>query len=137
MRKQSAYRPKAVSLPMLIGRQMLSGDIETKERMIIEAFALGYATREHYDDLADMRNVLTIAAAHKDDKQLLQLCDVMRIIFANIRDRHSKTGRMGVNGDELLLLREFCGIYSDFWQRQTARFYDRCCEELKLAAHNG
>lgn len=130
MRKQSTYRPKRVSPPMLINRGLQNDYYETKERMIAEAFSGGWATERHFDELTDMRNVLTIAAAHKDDQGILGLCHAMSIVMNNIRTRYAETQRMGVSGDEVKLLREFCGVYADFWLRQSVGMYERCCDEL-------
>jgi len=74
MRKQSTYRQKRVSAPMLINRGLQNDDLEMRERMIAEAFSGGWATEQHYDEITDMRNLLTIAAAHKDDQGVLGLC---------------------------------------------------------------
>ena len=132
MRKQSTYRPKRVSTPMLINRGLQNDDLEMRERMIAEAFSGGWATERHFDEITDMRNLLTIAAAHKDDQGVLGICHAMSIVMNNIRTRYAETQRMGVSGDEVKLLREFCGIYADFWLRQSVGLYERCCDELNL-----
>ncbi len=128
MRKQSTYRPKRVSPPMLINRGLQNNYYETKERMIAEAFSGGWATERHFDELCDMRSVLMLAAAHKDDQGVLSLCQAMSIVMNNIRARYAENQRMGVSGDEVKLLREFCGIYADFWLRQSVGMYERCCD---------
>lgn len=132
-RKRSTYRPRPLTAPMLINRGLVEGDIETRERMIVEAFGGGWATAKHYDDLADMRNVLTMAAAYKDDKSALAICEAMRIPMANLRERHAQTGRLGVTGDELQLLRAFVDAYRDFWIRHTVLLYEKSCDQLKKA----
>lgn len=133
MRKQSTYRPKRTSPPMLINRGLINDRLETRERMIAAAFSGGWAGEQHYDELADMRNVLTIAGAHKDDQQILGFCNAMSTVLHNIRTRYAETRRMGVSGDERQMLSEFCGIYANFWLRQSVGFYERCCEELNRA----
>jgi len=133
MRKQSTYRAKPTSRPMLINRGLINDQLETRERMIAAAFSGGWAGEQHYDELTDMRNVLTIAGAHKDDQQILGFCHAMSTVLHNIRTRYAETRRMGVSGDEQRMLTEFCGIYANFWLRQTVRFYERCCDELNRA----
>ena len=130
MRKQSTYRQKRVSPPMLINRGLQNDDLEMRERMIAEAFSGGWATERHFDELVDMRNLLTIAAAHKDDQGALGICHAMSVVMNNIRLRYAETQRMGVSGEEMKLLREFCGVYSDFWLRKSVGLYERCCDEL-------
>ena len=115
---------------MLINRGLQNDDLEMRERMIAEAFSGGWATERHFDEITDMRNLLTIAAAHKYDQCVLSMCHAVSIVLNNIRTRYAETQRMGVSGDEVKLLREFCGIYADFWLRQSVGLYDRCCDEL-------
>ena len=129
-RKHARRRPRQTSVPMLINRGLQTVAIETQERMLVEAFANGYATTEHYDCLVDMRNVLTLAGNHKDDKSALAITDAMRIPLANLRERYARTGRFGVTGDELQLLRAFVDYYRDFWIRQPVSLYEQACDEL-------
>lgn len=133
MRKRCRRTIRPTSPPMLINRGMINDDLERRERMSVEAFAGGWAATEHFDSLADMRNVLTIAAAHKDDAQVLAMCDAMRIPMGNIRERYAKSGRMGVTGDELALMREFVTVYRDFWMRQPVSLYEAAVDGLQRA----
>ena len=50
--------------------------------------------------------------------------------MANLRTRHAQTGRLGVSGDELQLLRSFVEQYRDFWIRQPVKLYVMACDEL-------
>lgn len=133
MRKRGHRRPRPLTPPMLVNRGLMNDELETRERMLVEAFAGGWADKEHFDSIADMRNVLTLAAAHKDDKQILSICDAMRIPMGNIRERYTQSGRMGVTGDELKLMRVFLDVYRDFWMRQPVKLYEVACEELSRA----
>ena len=137
MRKRSTYRPRQATPPMLVNRGLIDGDLELRERMIVEAFAGGWATTQHFDELADMRNVLTLAAAYKDDPAALSVCDAMRIPMGNLRDRHARTGRLGVSGDELQMLRTFAEFYRDWWLRQPVSLYVAACDELNRAHRIG
>lgn len=84
-----------------------------------------------------MRNVLTLAAAYKEDAGALAICDAMRIPMANIRERHARTGRMGVTGEEMKLLQRFVEVYRDFWIRQPVKLYEMACDELARAHEMG
>lgn len=129
-RKRSAYRPRPVSAPMLVNRGLQATAIDTEELMLEQAFAGGWATTHHFDNLVDMRNVLTIATARKDDASAVAMCEAMRIPLANLRDRYAKTGRFGLTGDELQLVRAFVDFYRDFWLRQPVCLYEWACDEL-------
>lgn len=133
MRKHCRRVIRQKAPPMLVSRGLCNDELEIRERMAVEAFAGGWAGENEFDTLADMRNLLTIAAAHKDDAEALQMCDAMRIPMSNIRDRYARTGRMGVTGDELALLREFVGFYRDWWLRQSASLYATACDDLQRA----
>ena len=130
MRKHARRRPRPCSHPMLINRGLISDDLEIRERQFVEAFAYGYADKIHFDSLADMRNVLCIAAAHKDDREILVVCDAMSIPLQAIRERFAKTGRMGATGEEMKMMRAFCGVYRDWWLRQTVGLYEMACDGL-------
>ncbi len=137
MRKRSNYRPRPLTPPMLVNRGLVNDELEMKERAIVAAFSGGWAGKEHFDELADMRNVLTLAAAYKDDKQAIGICDAMRIPMGNIRERFAKTGRMGVTGEEMKLLQVFADFYRDFWLRQPVKLYLMACDELNKAHKMG
>ena len=131
-RKRSHRKPRPCSAPMLINRGLQNVAIETREHMIVEAFSDGWATTHEYDFLVDMRNALTIANNYKErpDPSAETICEAMRIPLANIRERHAKTGRMGVTGDELQLLRAFVSFYADWWIRQPVALYEAACDEI-------
>jgi len=133
MRKRSAYRQRPVSTPIMVERSLCETDVELAERMLIESFASGWATTKHYDGLANMRNVLTVAAAYKDAQDVLHICDAMRIPMTNLRERYEKTGRMGVTGEELKMLRVFADTYRDFWKRQSLNLFKAACRETNIA----
>ena len=133
MRKRSTYRPRQATPPMLVNRGLVNTDLETRERMAVEAFCLGFATTEHYDHLADMRDCLLLAAAAKGDANTIAMCRASGIALMNIADRYKETGRMGTTGDELAVLREFCTTYRDYWLRQPVTAYESAVAMLDRA----
>ena len=137
MKKRSTYRPRQATAPMLVNRGLMDDKLSLVEKMIVEAFAGGWATTQHFDELADMRNVLTLAAAYEADTDALAMCDAMRIVLGNLRDRHTATGRLGVTGDELRMLRLFTEFYRDWWMRQPVALYENACDELGRAHRMG
>ncbi|HET6718361.1 MAG TPA: hypothetical protein VFH22_01860 [Rhodocyclaceae bacterium] len=137
MRKHCQRRHYVPSAPMLVSRGLVENDVEVRERMFVQAFALGFADTSTYDQIADMRNVLTLAAAYKDDDSTLAMCEATRVAMANIRDRHTRSGKIGASGDELQLLKAFCGVYRDFWMRQPVLLYEKACAELQHLQSTG
>jgi hypothetical protein len=131
MRKRCSRKIRALSAPMLINRGLQNDELEMRERQFVEAFAHGYAEKIHFDSLADMRNVLIIAAAHKDDTKVIELCNAMSIPLQAIRERHAKTGKFGATGEELKMMRAFCGVYKDWWMRQPVSIYEAAVDGLQ------
>lgn len=131
MRKHARRQPRPCSAPMLIQRGMINDELEMRERQFVEAFAGGYAGKVHFDSLADMRNVLVIAAAHKEDEQVVNLCNTMSIPLQSIRERFARTGKMGASGEELKMMRTFCSVYKDWWLRQPVSLYEQACDGLQ------
>lgn len=125
--------PRPASPPMLINRGLQNTDLETRERLFVEAFSGGWATTEHFDNLADMRDCLLLAAAVKKDAATIGMCRAAGIALMNIRDRHAETKRMGVTADELQALRAFATTYRDFWLRQSVGTYEAACTALGRA----
>lgn len=115
---------------MLVSRGIHETAIQTNELMIIEAFSGGWATTYHFDCLCDMRNALVIAAEYKKDESAKVICEAMRVTMHNLRDRHTRTGKMGASGDELQVMRAFSDYYRDFWIRQPTLLYAKVCDEL-------
>ena len=133
VRRAGPRIPRPASPPMLVTRGLQNTDLETRERMFIDAFAGGWATIEHFDNLADMRDCLLLAAAFKKDAATIGMCRAAGIALMNIRDRYAKTKRMGVAGDELQALRTFATTYRDFWLRQSVGAYEATCDALGRA----
>lgn len=136
-RKRSTYRPRPKSPPMLINRGIRNTDIESTERMAVEAFAGGWAGPDHFDYIADMRDCMMLAASHKKDQGALGMCRAILVVMDNIRIRHRETGRFGCTGDELHVLRLFCDTYRDFWLRQPVGLYDSAVTSLDKLRQSG
>lgn len=136
-RKRSSYRPRGVTVPMLVNRGLRNTEIESTERMAVEAFAGGWAGPEHFDYLADMRDCMMLAAAHKNDQQAIGMCRAILVAMDNVRIRHQETGRFGCTGDELHVLRLFCDTYRDFWLRQPVGLYESAVTSLDKLRQSG
>ena len=132
-RRSGPRIPRPASPPMLVSRGLQNTELETRERMFVEAFAGGWASVEHFDNLADMRDCLLLAAAANGDAGTIGMCRAAGVALQNIRDRYTRTQRMGVAGDELQALRLFATAYRDFWLRQSVGAYESACDALSRA----
>lgn len=119
--------------PMLVMRGLQNDKIETRERMAVEAFALGFATAEHFDTLVAMQGVLILAGSTSAKRKpaMLYARNVLGKTMESIRERHSRTGKLGCNADELKVLRGFVSMYRDFWLRAPLELYTAACAELQ------
>jgi hypothetical protein len=122
-----------VSAPMLVMRGLCNDRLETRERMAVEAFALGFASTEHYDTISDMQGVLLLAGSTSEERKpaMLYARNVLGPALLSIRARYERTRKLGCSADELKVLRAFVSMYRDFWIRQPVGLYEAACEELQ------
>jgi hypothetical protein len=118
--------------PMIVMRTMFNKDLETKELAAVRAFQWGGATEYHYTLLMDMANMLFIAGSTDDSRTYGKEYAVNKAIPAldGIRQRHIRTGKLGVNAQELQVLVELVEFSKQFWMRQPIELYKWAGEEL-------
>ncbi|MDD2663992.1 MAG: hypothetical protein PHD19_09550 [Dechloromonas sp.] len=117
MRKHCKRIMRRCAAPTLVALH-LNPEVCLQERAAVLALRSGWADRPHYNVLADCRDMLTLAASSKNDRQTLAICELARIALENIKDRFVEKQRMGATGDELQALDALCDISEDFWRRQ-------------------
>lgn len=139
LQQQAAQRRSARQgfAPMAVMRGIRNDLVETKERMIVQAFEAGYATAEHWDHLADMQGLLILAGCTSAKRK--PAADYARNVFGptlqGIKERYLRTGKFGCNAEELKVLRGFVSKYRDFWLRQPTELLVAAAQELQ-AHHN-
>ena len=118
-------------------------EVEMLEHQCLAAFTGGYAEPDHWDQLAECRNVLMFGAGHcREDakakgqdwseyQQIVDLCYQVKDAMLAIREREQKTGRMGVNGDQLELLSACIATSADFWSQQPGWLFRKCVEAVR------
>lgn len=119
--------------PMLVMRGLRNTELETRERMAVEAFSLGYATHEHFDTLVDMHGVLLLAGSTSEKRApaMHYARHTLGPVIQSIRERYNRTQKLGCSADELKVLRGFVSMYRDFWLKQPLELYQAACEELQ------
>lgn len=128
--RNKKHKPFHASVPMLVNR-VVNDTIEGKEELaMLNAFQFGIATRQEYDYLIRMANMLNIAANYKAVDNLKQSVDAINFLAKLILERYQSTGKFGVNGDELAALRNVVTFYDSFWKRQTTTLYNDCAAEM-------
>ena len=111
------YRPRHAYAPALIGLHA-SPEVEMTELMAVELLSLGTATERHFNMLLDIADKLLIAANHKKDEGVVELCHAARLALSNIRDRYLVHRVIRATGEELKAMRALVDVNTDFWRRQ-------------------
>lgn len=124
--------PRPARCPTMVAMH-LAPEVETTERMALEGFLQGWAGEGQFNILADCRDLLTLAAARKNDAPTLLLCDVAGIALENIKDRYLRTGRMGCTADERAALHALVDVAGDWWKRQSGEVFRQANADLDEA----
>lgn len=131
-KRNKSYKTKQTSVPMLINR-LVHKNVETlEENAMITAFKYGAATKDNYDYLVRMANMMDIALQTKPSEFALLLASRLRYLSKQILGRYQKTNKFGLNAEELKLMRVIVEDYDNYWKRQTTTLYNICVEELNL-----
>ncbi len=96
----------------------LNPEVSLQERGAVLALRGGWATTDHFNVLADCRDMLVLAASEKGDAATISVCDLAGIALLNMKDRHAEKGRIGATGDEIRALELLADMSEDFWKRQ-------------------
>ncbi len=115
-------------------------DLSLAERSSVLAFESGWATVDHFNALADMRDMLALAAEERGDKTALVAVDLGLHALLGVKERFAKTNKFGMSGEELKAMRVVADISEAFWLRQSgntfARHYYALCK-LRSEQHKG
>lgn len=118
---------------MLVQRE-INPEIETKQHACLLAFTHGVADQNHFDTLLLEMNLLLVAG--QTDKKRKYAVDfafkTIKPALQAIKDRVLKTGKFGVNADELQAIKQLIEFSREFWQKQTGQLYEFCVEQVNL-----
>lgn len=119
--------------PMLVMRQIVNADLESKEMAAALAFFWGVAEKSHYDLLLDLTNLLMVAGtSDKKRAYAIEAADKAFIpVLKSIKSRYDKTGKLGVSGAEKHALVNLVEYSKQFWNRQPIELYEISVRELK------
>lgn len=136
MRKQGKRRkvnygiqPKA---PVIVMRGINETSLELRERMAVEAFAMGGATQEHFMLIQDVLNLMLIAGQSSESRRyaLEKAEQEYKQVVASIQQRWERNHRWGMTGEELGAMREMIAFSRSFWMRQPTELLAVCQREL-------
>jgi len=132
-RKRSNRRPREARTPTLIALAIVP-ELEIAERLALQAFAEGRADTESFDVLADVRDMLTLAAGSVDG--VGAICELGYVALANIKDRAGETGVLEATEDEMQALQALVDFACDWWPRQAGTVYADAYNRLRDARKN-
>lgn len=107
-------------------------EVEMQEHLCLVAFKSGSAGPEHWNSLAECRNVLMWGAAHKREKArldgadandyqaIVDLCLRVKTAMLDVAQREKKTSRLGLNAEQLELIAACVMTSASFWPQQPA-----------------
>lgn len=122
MRKRCHRTIRREAAPTLVA-YYLNPEVSTQERMAVVAIREGWAEPSHFDVLADCRDMLALAAAEKNDRPTLAVCELGLVALQNIKDRYLERKRIGASGDELQAILALVDVSEDFWKRQSGSLF--------------
>ena len=124
--------PKPARCPTLVALYN-APEVELAERMAVQMFWTGQADRGQFNVLADVRDLLVLAASHRDDKPVLAVCEAAGIALANIKDRYMEKARMGCTSAERDALMMLVEVSDDWWKCQSGELYRAANEAIDKA----
>lgn len=132
MRKHCKRVQRRAVAPTMVAMH-LNPEICIQEQMAVNALRGGWATTDHFNLLADCRDMLILAASERGDRSVMIACDLAGIALMNMRDRHADKGKIGATGDELKALSLLVTVSEDFWKRQGGNLFVDAEAELHRA----
>ena len=115
-------KPKA---PAIVIRKIFENQMETREWAMVLAFQRKVATADHYYVLVDIANILMMAGATDDNREYAvnYVKNNIYPVIDAIRERFSRTDKVGCNDAELDKIRELVQFNDEFWKRQCGELY--------------
>lgn len=111
-------------------------DVELTELGALQAFVLGHGTGDHWNHLAECRNVLMYGAGHMREQARRGQEDIAPFVeILALCDREQKTGRFGLSGPEKEVISGLVATSADFWRQQPVWFFGECVKSSRARAH--
>lgn len=118
----------------MLVQSFIQPEVETKQYVCVLAFTNGFANQEHFDTLLLTMNLLLVAG--QTDKKRKYAVDFafndIKPALQGIKNRVYKSGKFGVNTEELAAIKKLIDFSREFWQRQTGQLYNFCVEQVNL-----
>lgn len=118
-------------------------EVEMQEHLCLLAFEKFHATPDHWNNLAECRNVLIFGATHKREEakkvgqewdkwqEIIDLCYRVKAAMLDIAERENKIGRLGLNAEQRELISACVLASADFWKQQPAWLFRSCVSAVR------
>jgi len=121
-RKRCKRTPRRALAPTIVALH-LNPEVSLQERAAVLALRGGWATTDHFNILADCRDMLMLAANEREDASTIAACDLAGIALMNMKDRYAEKRKIGATGDELQALDLLVSASEEFWKRQSGGLF--------------
>lgn len=122
MKKRCKRVVRRLVAPTMVAMH-LNPEVSLQERGAVIALRGGWSTTDHFNILADCRDMLVLAANEKGDQSAIAVCDLAGIALMNMKDRHAEKKKIGATGDEIQALELLVDVSEDFWKRQSGGLF--------------
>lgn len=121
-RKRCKRTVRRLLAPTIVAMH-LHPEVCIQERAAVLALRGGWATTDHFNLLADCRDMLTLAACERNDRSTIAACELAAVALMNMKDRYAEKGKIGATGDELHALDLLTSTSEEFWKRQSGGLF--------------
>ena len=130
MKKSSKhYKKSQTSVPMLVSRLVNQNVESIEEHSMLLAFKCGVATKQNFNYLVRMANMLNVASKKRLYLKSFNINNI-NILCKKILENFIKTDKFCISHSELILMCDIVNFYDNFWKRQTTTFYNECIYEV-------
>ena len=118
-------------------------EVELTEHLCLAAFRAGRATGDHWNHLAECRNVLIFGAGHcretarkagedaSEYQAVMDLCNRAKTAMLAVKDREQRTGKMGLNAEEMEIIAAVIMTSGEFWPLQPQWVFAACVRAVR------
>lgn len=122
--------PRPTSVPMLINREIHKTVETLHENAMVLAFRIGIATKQHFDQLVMMVNMMEIATQIKPCAYGEGIRDKLNLLASKVKSRYDLVHELNMCKADIDMLTKATFEYDEYWKMQTTTLYNQCGDEL-------
>ena len=130
MKRNKSYKPKSVSVPMIVNRELEKNYETMHENAMVLAFRTGYADIQHYDYLVRLSNTMNIANSIKPSFIAKVLHGIFDALAKTALKAYQASGKFILDALDIDNMKEAVKNYDSYWKGYSTGFYNDCIAEL-------